>query len=270
MDDANGAARPIDYRTEPERYRHWRLMFDGPVATLLMDTQEDGGVSSGLQVEAQLVRPRRGHRAARRHSADSVRASGSSRGRHRQRRKPACSVPARTSTCWAAPATPGRSTSASSRTRPATASKTPAAHSGLKFIAACKGTAAGGGYELALACDEIVLVDDRSSAVSLPEVPLLGVLPGTGGLTRVTDKRHVRRDLADVFCTSADGAKGQRAKDWGLVDAVVKPDAFDAYVAGRARALRRRAATGRPMREASCCRRLARTDDQTRLSLPLC
>ena len=92
-------------------------------------------------------------------------------------------------------------------------------HSGIKFIAACNGTTAGGGYELALACDEIVLIDDRSSAVSLPEVPLLGVLPGTGGLTRLTDKRHVRRDLADVFCTTVEGVRGQRARDWRLVDA---------------------------------------------------
>jgi benzoyl-CoA-dihydrodiol lyase len=111
------------------------------------------------------------------------------------------------------------------------------AHSGLKFIAACKGSTAGGGYELALACDEIALVDDRSSAVSLPEVPLLGVLPGTGGLTRLTDKRRVRRDLADVFCTTPEGVQGQRAKDWGLVDAVVKPQEFDAYVKSRALAL---------------------------------
>jgi benzoyl-CoA-dihydrodiol lyase len=110
-------------------------------------------------------------------------------------------------------------------------------HSGLKFIAACNGSTAGGGYELALACDEIVLVDDRSSAVSLPEVPLLGVLPGTGGLTRLTDKRRVRRDLADVFCTTAEGVQGRRAKDWGLVDEVVKPQDFDAYVKRRALAL---------------------------------
>ena len=111
------------------------------------------------------------------------------------------------------------------------------AHSGLKFIAACNGSTAGGGYELALACDEIILVDDRSSAVSLPEVPLLGVLPGTGGLTRLTDKRRVRRDLADVFCTTSEGVQGQRAKAWGLVDAVVKPQEFEAYVKNRAFAL---------------------------------
>ncbi len=108
------------------------------------------------------------------------------------------------------------------------------AHSGLKFLAALNGTTAGGGYELALACDEIALVDDRSSTVSLPEVPLLGVLPGTGGLTRIVDKRKVRRDLADVFCTTAEGVRADRAKEWKLVDHVAKPQEFAARVkAGR-------------------------------------
>src|SRR5260221_14674523 len=113
----------------------------------------------------------------------------------------------------------------------------PARHSGLKFIAACNGTTAGGGYELALACDEIVLTDDRSSAVSLPELPLPGVLPGTGGLTRVTDKRKVRRDHADVFCTNPDGVRGQRAKDWRLVDEIVKPQQFAEHIKQRSRQL---------------------------------
>ena len=108
-------------------------------------------------------------------------------------------------------------------------------NSGLKFIAACNGTTAGGGYELALACDEIFLVDDRSSAVSLPEVPLLGVLPGTGGLTRLTDKRKVRHDLADMFCTTTEGVRGKRAKEWRLVDAVVKPQQFGADEVSAAR-----------------------------------
>nr|WP_256505090.1 2,3-epoxybenzoyl-CoA dihydrolase [Cupriavidus sp. WGlv3] len=111
------------------------------------------------------------------------------------------------------------------------------AHSGLKFLAAVNGACAGGGYELALACDEILLVDDRSSAVSLPEVPLLGVLPGTGGLTRVTDKRHVRHDLADIFCTTTEGVRGQRAKDWRLVDDIAKPAVFAQKVRERALAL---------------------------------
>jgi benzoyl-CoA-dihydrodiol lyase len=107
-------------------------------------------------------------------------------------------------------------------------------YSGLKFLAALNGACAGGGYELALACDDIVLVDDRSSSVSLPEVPLLGVLPGTGGLTRVTDKRHVRHDLADIFCTSVEGVRGQRAVDWRLVDAIAKPNQFQQVVRERA------------------------------------
>jgi benzoyl-CoA-dihydrodiol lyase len=118
-------------------------------------------------------------------------------------------------------------------------------HSGVKFIAALNGTTAGGGYELALACDEIILVDDRSSAVSLPEVPLLGVLPGTGGLTRVTDKRNVRRDHADIFCTSPDGVRGQRAKEWRLVDAAVRTQEFAGYVKQRAATLA--AAVDRPV-----------------------
>ncbi len=110
-------------------------------------------------------------------------------------------------------------------------------HDGLKFLAALNGTTAGGGYELALACDEILLVDDRSSAVSLPEVPLLGVLPGTGGLTRVVDKRKVRRDLADMFCTNPDGIKGERAKEWGLVDDIAVPEKFQEVVRTHAQAL---------------------------------
>jgi benzoyl-CoA-dihydrodiol lyase len=114
----------------------------------------------------------------------------------------------------------------------------------LKFLAAVNGACAGGGYELALACDEIILVDDRSSAVSLPEVPLLGVLPGTGGLTRVTDKRHVRHDLADIFCTTTEGVRGQKAKDWRLVDDIAKPAVFAQKV--RERALQLAAKSDRP------------------------
>ena len=124
-------------------------------------------------------------------------------------------------------------------------------HSGLKFLAACNGTTAGGGYELALACDEILLVDDRSSAVSLPEVPLLGVLPGTGGLTRVTDKRHVRRDLADIFCTLTEGVRAPRAKEWRLVDDSAKPQQFADKVKARAAALA--AQSDRPARRRKGC-----------------
>src|SRR6185295_1376122 len=108
---------------------------------------------------------------------------------------------------------------------------------GLKFLAAVNGACAGGGYELALACDEIILVDDRNRAVSLPEVPLLGVLPGTGGLTRLTDKRRVRHDLADIFCTTSEGVRGKKAVDWRLVDEAVKTQAFAQRVQERAREL---------------------------------
>ena len=111
-------------------------------------------------------------------------------------------------------------------------------HEGLKSLAAVTGACAGGGYELALACDRIVMVDDRSSTVSLPEVPLLGVLPGTGGLTRVTDKRKVRRDLADIFCTTSEGVRADRAKDWKLIDAHAKPQQFAQLVDAEVAALR--------------------------------
>ena len=243
MDDASGALRPIDYRTEPERYRHWRLMFDGPIATLLMDTQEDGGVRPGyklklnsydlgvdIELHDAIQRIRFEHPEVRAVVIGTAKARVFCSGAN-------IYMLGMSSHTWKV-----NFCKFTNETR--NGIEDASGYSGLKFIAACKGTAAGGGYELALACDEIVLVDDRSSAVSLPEVPLLGVLPGTGGLTRVTDKRRVRRDLADVFCTSPDGAKGQRAMDWGLVDAVVRPDAFDAHVAGRAQA--RAAESDRP------------------------
>jgi len=234
MDDASGAVRPIDYRTEPERYRHWRLTFDGPIATLLMDTQEDGGIRPGyklklnsydlgvdIELHDAIQRIRFEHPEVRAVVIGTAKARVFCSGAN-------IYMLGVSSHTWKV-----NFCKFTNETR--NGIEDASRHSGLKFIAACKGAAAGGGYELALACDEIVLVDDRSSAVSLPEVPLLGVLPGTGGLTRVTDKRRVRRDLADVFCTSPDGVKGERARTWGLVDAVVKPDAFDAYIAERAR-----------------------------------
>jgi benzoyl-CoA-dihydrodiol lyase len=227
---------PVDYRTEPSRYRHWRVAFDGAVATITMDVQEDGGIRPGYKLKLNsydlgvdielhdlLQRIRFEH--------PDIRAVVITSAKNRV----FCS--------GANIYMLGQSTHAwkvnfckfTNETR--NGIEDASRHSGLKFIAALNGTTAGGGYELALACDEIILVDDRSSAVSLPEVPLLGVLPGTGGLTRVTDKRKVRRDHADIFCTSPDGVRGQRAKEWRLVDAAVRTQEFSAYVKQRAAAL---------------------------------
>jgi benzoyl-CoA-dihydrodiol lyase len=226
----------IDFQSAPERYRHWKLSIEGRIATLALDVQEDGGIRPGyklklnsydLGVDIEL------HDALQRIRFEHP--------------EVACvvltSAKARVFCSGANIYMLGLSSHAwkvnfckfTNETR--NGMEDSSAHSGLKFIAACNGSTAGGGYELALACDEIVLVDDRSSAVSLPELPLLAVLPGTGGLTRLTDKRRVRRDLADVFCTTTEGVQGPRAKEWGLVDAVVKPQEFDAYVKNRALAL---------------------------------
>ena len=226
----------VDFQTTPPNYRHWELSIDGRVATLAMDIQEDGGIRPGyklklnsydLGVDIEL------HDALQRIRFEHPEVGCVVLTSAKQR--VFCSganiyMLGLSSHAWKV-----NFCKFTNETR--NGIEDSSAHSGLKFIAACNGSTAGGGYELALACDEIVLVDDRSSAVSLPEVPLLGVLPGTGGLTRVTDKRHVRRDLADVFCTTPEGIQGQRAKQWGLVDDVVKPQDFDAYVRNRANGL---------------------------------
>jgi len=226
----------VDFQTAPSRYRHWKLSIEGRVATLAMDTQEDGGIRPGyklklnsydLGVDIEL------HDALQRirfeHPEVAAVVITSSKPRV------FCSganiyMLGLSSHAWKV-----NFCKFTNETR--NGIEDSSAHSGLKFIAACNGSTAGGGYELALACDEIILVDDRSSSVSLPEAPLLAVLPGTGGLTRLTDKRRVRRDLADVFCTTPEGIQGQRAKEWGLVDAVIKPQEFDAYVRSRVLAL---------------------------------
>ncbi|MGB2624416.1 MAG: 2,3-epoxybenzoyl-CoA dihydrolase [Candidatus Acidiferrum sp.] len=224
---------PPDYRTEPSQYKHWKLAFDGPVATLTMDVAEDGGIRPGyklklnsydLGVDIEL------HDALQRIRFEhpEIRSVIITSGKNRI----FCSganiyMLGLSSHAWKV-----NFCKFTNETR--NGIEDSSAHSGLKFLAACNGTTAGGGYELALACDEIILVDDRSSAVSLPELPLLGVLPGTGGLTRVTDKRKVRRDYADMFCTNPDGVRGQRAKDWRLVDEVVKPQQFAEHVKQRA------------------------------------
>jgi len=223
----------ITYDTHPDQYRHWRLTFDGPVATLHLDIDEDGGIKPGyklklnsydLGVDIEL------HDALQRIRFEhpEVRSVVVTSGRDRIFCSGANIFMLGVSThAWKV-----NFCKFTNETR--NGIEDSSRHSGLKFIAACNGTTAGGGYELALACDEIILVDDRSSAVSLPEVPLLGVLPGTGGLTRVTDKRHVRRDHADIFCTLTEGIRAQRAKEWRLIDDYAKPQAFAEKVKQRA------------------------------------
>ncbi|HEY6511282.1 MAG TPA: 2,3-epoxybenzoyl-CoA dihydrolase [Burkholderiaceae bacterium] len=226
----------VDYRTEPSKYRHWKLGFDGAVATLAMDVAEDAGIKPGyklklnsydlgvdIELHDALQRIRFEHPEVRSvivtSLKDRVFCSGAN-----------IFMLGLSSHAWKV-----NFCKFTNETR--NGIEDTSRHSGLKFVAALNGSCAGGGYELALACDDIVLVDDRSSSVSLPEVPLLGVLPGTGGLTRVTDKRHVRHDLADIFCTTTEGVRGQRAVQWRLVDAVVKPAQFGAAVQERARKL---------------------------------
>jgi len=232
----NSSDALVDYQTDPSRYQHWRLSIEGPVATVTMDVKEDGGLRPGYKLKLNsydlgvdieladaLQRIRFEHPEVRSviltSGKDRVFSSGAN-----IFMLGSSTHPWKVNFCKFTNET-RNGIEDSSR------------GSGLKFIAACNGTTAGGGYELALACDEIILIDDRSSAVSLPEVPLLGVLPGTGGLTRVTDKRKVRRDLADIFCTTTEGVRGTRAKEWRLVDEVVKPQQFAEHVKKRALAL---------------------------------
>ena len=233
---AQPPSEPVQFDTDPSRYRHWRLAAAGPVATLTMDVNEEAGIRPGyrlklnsydLGVDIELYDALQRIRFEYPEVRSVILTSGKER--------IFCSganifMLGSSSHAWKV-----NFCKFTNETR--NGMEDSSAHSGIKFIAACNGTTAGGGYELALACDEIVLIDDRSSAVSLPEVPLLGVLPGTGGLTRLTDKRRVRRDLADVFCTTVEGVRGQRARDWALVDAVVKPQNFREYVEQRALAL---------------------------------
>jgi len=235
-DQAAIGASDVDYRTEPSRYRHWRLTVDGATATLAMAVSEEGGIRSGYKLKLNsydlgvdielydaLNRIRFEH--------PEVQAVVVTGGRDRI----FCSganifMLGLSSHVWKV-----NFCKFTNETR--NGFEDSSRDGSLKFLAAVNGACAGGGYELALACDEILLVDDRSSAVSLPEVPLLGVLPGTGGLTRVTDKRRVRHDLADVFCTSVEGVRGQKAVDWNLVDAIAKPAVFAQAVKDRALAL---------------------------------
>ena len=244
--DPEKQTRIVDFETHPSRYQHWQLKFDGAVATLIMDTKEDGGIRPGyklklnsydLGVDIEL------HDALQRIRFEhpEVRVVVLSSGKQRV----FCSganiyMLGSSSHAWKV-----NFCKFTNETR--NGIEDASRNSGIKFLAACNGTTAGGGYELALACDEIILIDDRSSAVSLPEVPLLGVLPGTGGLTRMTDKRKVRRDRADMFCTVPEGIQGQRAKDWRLVDDVVKPAHWNEYIQKRAQELAK--SSDRPQNE---------------------
>jgi benzoyl-CoA-dihydrodiol lyase len=226
----------VDYQTDPSRYRHWKLQFDGPIATLTADFDENGGLRPGyklklnsydlgvdIELNDAINRIRFEHPEVRTvvvtSGKDRVFCSGAN-----------IFMLGVSSHAWKV-----NFCKFTNETR--NGLEDSSQHSGLKFLAAVNGSCAGGGYELALACDEIILIDDRSSAVSLPEVPLLGVLPGTGGLTRVTDKRHVRHDLADIFCTTTEGVRGQKARDWRLVDDIAKPAQFVEKVSQRAREL---------------------------------
>jgi len=241
---ASPDAAPVSFETHPSRYRHWRIEIAGSVATLSLSVDEAGGIRPGyalklnsydlgvdIELHDALQRIRFEHPSVRSvvitSAMDRIFCSGAN-----------IFMLGQSSHAWKV-----NFCKFTNETR--NGIEDSSAHSGLKFIAACNGTTAGGGYELALACDEIILVDDRSSAVSLPEVPLLGVLPGTGGLTRLTDKRRVRHDRADVFCTTVEGVRGERAREWGLVDAVVKPQVFRKHVSERASALA--AASDRPV-----------------------
>ncbi len=236
------SARVI-FDTHPDRYRHWALSFDGPVATLSMNVDEEGGLREGYKLKLNsydlgvdielydaLQRIRFEHPEVRSvvltSAKERIFCSGAN-----------IFMLGLSSHAWKV-----NFCKFTNETR--NGIEDSSRHSGLRFLAACNGTTAGGGYELALACDEIYLVDDRSAAVSLPEVPLLGVLPGTGGLTRLTDKRRVRRDHADLFCTITEGVRAPRAKEWRLIDGFAKTQQFAATI--RQRAMELAASSDRP------------------------
>ena len=228
---ANGKAR-VDFQTEPARYRHWRLAIDGDIATLLLDVDEKGGLFDGYELKLNSYDL----------GVDIELADALERLRFEQPQVRALvlrSAKPRVFCAGAnirmlAGATHGHKVNFCKFTNETrNGIEDLSAHSGVKSICAINGTAAGGGYELALATDHIMLIDDGAAAVSLPELPLLAVLPGTGGLTRVSDKRKVRRDHADVFCTTEEGVKGKRAVEWRLVDNIVPSSKFDAAVAAQ-------------------------------------
>jgi benzoyl-CoA-dihydrodiol lyase len=236
----------IDFQTDPSRYKHWRMSFDGPVASLMMDVDPAGGLFEGYELKLNsydlgvdielhdaVQRLRFEHpeigcvvlRSAKENvfcAGANIRMLGKASHGHKVN---FCKF--------------------TNETRLGIEDSTE--NSRQTYLAAVNGTAAGGGYELAVCADHIMLVDDRRAAVSLPEMPLLAVLPGTGGLTRITDKRRMRRDLADVFCSAEEGVRGRRAVEWRLVDEVVPPSKWEAQVRARAEALAAR--SDRPVGE---------------------
>ena len=227
---------PVDFATDPGRYRHWRLSCAGAVATLSLDVDPAGGLFPGTELKLNSYDL----------GVDIELADAVTRLRFEHPEVRAVVLRSAKPNVFCAGANIGALARAShhhkvnfckftNETR--LAIEDSSAHSGQRYLAALGGTAAGGGYELALASDWIMLIDDRRSAVSLPELALLGVLPGTGGLTRLTDKRRVRRDRADLFCATEEGLRGQRALDWRLVDEIVTPSSWDDKVAERALAL---------------------------------
>src|SRR5277367_5367855 len=232
----------VEFRTCPANYRHWKLAVDGPVATLTMDVDEQGGLVPGyelklnsydLGVDIELYDAVQRLRFEHPGVKTVVLTSG--------KEKIFCAGANIRMLAASAHSWKVNFCKFTNETRNGIEDAT--ANSGQTYLAAVNGTASGGGYELALACEHIMLVDDRSSAVSLPELPLLGVLPGTGGLTRVSDKRHVRRDLADYFSTRPEGIGGKKAVQWRLVDEAVPRPRWDETVAERAAEL-----TGRSSR----------------------
>jgi benzoyl-CoA-dihydrodiol lyase len=232
----NATQERISFGTHPTRYRHWALSVEGPVAVLAMNVDETGGIRPGyrlklnsydlgvdIELHDALQRLRFEHPGVGCVVLTSAKPGVFCSGAN-------IFMLAQSSHAWKV-----NFCKFTNETR--NGMEDASRHSGVKFIAACSGTTAGGGYELALACDEIILVDDRTAAVSLPEVSLLGVLPGTGGLTRLTDKRKVRRDYADMFCTLSEGVRAPKAREWGLIDGLAKPQQFMQHVRERAHAL---------------------------------
>ena len=227
------AEERVEFQVTPGRYRHWKVSYDGPVATLVMDVDEQGGLVPGyelklnsydLGVDIELYdavqRLRFEHPEVRTVVITSA--------------KPKIFCAGANIRMLAGSAHGWKVNFCKFTNETRNGIEDASANSGQTYVAAVNGTASGGGYELALACEHIMLVDDRSSAVSLPELPLLGVLPGTGGLTRVSDKRHVRRDLADYFSTRPEGVGGKKAVQWRLVDEAVPRPRWDETVAERA------------------------------------